>query len=204
MALYGSVAGIKRLLQTNPDGGGSFSTDEEDRITELQAAVSALIESKTGMVFGTNPATSETIEVEGERSSTLFLPKGIRTVTSITEGPDWSGSAWVNGSLMASDTYRLNAKVNNGAYRQLIRLNGWWGGRYVIVGVWEDQVPSVPDEITYVANFVSAEIFKGQSASPHGLMGPEGAMVPIRDPWKATEVKDALCRWQIGPMMWVA
>jgi hypothetical protein len=203
MALYGSIEAIKRILQTNPNGGGEFSADEVLRMVELQKAVSAGIEGRTGVVFGEDPAPAETIEVDGEGGSTLFLPKGIRTVTSITEGPDWSGSAWINGSLLASGTYRLNAKVSNGAYRQLIRTDGRWFGRYVIVGVWEDQAPDVPDDITYAANFVSAEIFKAQSASPHGLMGPEGALVPIRDPWKASEVQEALCRWQIGPMVWV-
>jgi hypothetical protein len=202
MALYGSVAAIEQLLRSVTNG--TFSTDEVARITDARAMVSAVIESKTGAVFGVSPAPTETIVVDGEGGSLLFLPKGIRTVTSLAEHPDWNGTGWVNGTLLATTAFRASGKVANGAYRQLIRTDGGWFGPYVVVGVWEDQVPTVPDEITYAVNFISAEIFKAQSASPHGLMGPEGALVPIRDAFKAPEVLETIQRWSVGPCAWVA
>lgn len=199
MALYGSSAGVKDLL--NPSGNDEFSNGEESRIATLLETVSGLIESRTGAVFGAE--TPETVAVEGEGGNRLFLPKGIRSLTSIVEGPDWSSGAWVNGVALTTSAYRLESQVANGAYRTLVRMDGAWSGQYVITGVWEDRVADVPEDIHYLANYLTSEIYKKQQASPAGFVGPDGAAVPVRNTFNEPEVRAIIDRYRVGPSMWV-
>lgn len=197
MATYGSVAAVERLLQSADSD--TLTTDETARVTELLPVVSAIIETETGAVFGSN--TPETVLVSADGGSVLFLPKGIRTVTSVVESPTWSGTAWTLGTTLATTAYYVRALATTGAYRQLVRTDGGWSGDYAITGVWEDKVTTVPDDITYAANYAAAEIYKKQKAAPGRFASAGGETVLFRQfPFKDDEIKRILDRWRVGPI----
>lgn len=203
MANYGSAASVKELL--GPDGG-TWTAEQNNRITALLSLVSREIEHDTGAVFGSS--ASETREVRGQGDETLFLDKGIRSVTSIVENPTtWTGSAWTGGTTLAATAWRFgprsvrnldSAGTQATCYRSLLRVDGSWGGLYVVTGVWEDRVSAVPDEITSIANHVTALLFKTQIASPSASIGPDGSVVPIRNAFREPEVRRALDTWRVG------
>jgi hypothetical protein len=199
VALYGSSAAVKDLL--NPSGGDDFTEGQESRIQQLLKVASALIEYRTSAVFGSSEP--ETIDVTADGGRRLYLPKGLRSLSTIIEGPDWLNGAWANGYALGTSAWRLDSQVSGGAYRTLYRMDGGWHGTYLITGVWEDQHATVPDEIHYLASYLAAEIFKKQAASPAGFVGPDNAVVPVRNTLNEPEVRDILSRYSVGPAIWV-
>lgn len=198
MPLYGSTAGIKALLETE---ASEWPESQEARLLDFQKVVSILIEQETGATFGGDDGDI-TLAVEQYGGHLLFLPKGLRTLTSITAQPEWGLSGWTGGEVLDADTYRLPLASSNGLVRAIRRVGGVWGtnwyGTYLVTGRWEDQADTVPDDIHYLANYVSAEIFKKQQASPAGFVGPDGAVVPIRNVFKEPEVQKILDRHRVN------
>lgn len=196
MAIYGSTAGVQDLLA--PQGTNDWSEPELARIGSLLATVSALIESDTGATFG--EAESETLAVETLGTGPLlYLPKGLRSLTSVTQSPEWASGAWTGGTVLTTDEYRLASRTVDGVYRTLLRVGGgWWAGTYLVAGMWEDTSEDVPEEIHYLANYLSAEIFKKQKASPAGFVGPDGATVAVRNTFTEPEVKRILDRHRVN------
>lgn len=204
---YGSAARVKDLLS---NAGEDFTADQEARIAQLLEVVSRVIEEKTGAIFG--DATAETVEEVAEGGRVLYLSKGLRSVTSVVENPTtWSGTAWSGGTTLAATDYRLSGRHSKRSsdatvttcYRTIERIGGAWSGRYIITGVWEDRLATVPDDVDYLASYLAAEIFKKQKASPAGFVGPDNAVVPVRNTLNEPEVKAILDRWRVGPVMWV-
>lgn len=205
MANLGSLAGVQNLLASG--GQETWTAAANARITELLAMTSRLIEEETGCLF--NDSAPETIEVNGQGDGVLFLDKGLRSVTSIVENPaTWNGTAWTGGTTLATTDYRLSGKIvrqlsessASTVYRHLLRVTGWWSGLYVITGVWEDRVPDIPDWINYIANYTAAEVYKKQKASPAGFLGPDNAVVPIRNTLNEPEITRGLAAWRVGPL----
>jgi len=200
MAVYGSIEGVRALVQATE--GDDFGTDMQTRMEELLPVVSALIESETGAVFDAAATAVPRVVDDVPLGPTLYLPVGLRSVTSITEAPVWGGVTWSGGTLLTADLYRLAGRSQTGIYRTLRATSGNWLGRYLITGVWEDQVVSVPPEIDYIANYAAAEIFKKQNASPAGFAGPDGSVVLFRDVFRETEVRKILERHRVGLGVW--
>lgn len=201
MAVYGSLAAVKKLVQATE--GDEFGTDQEARMTELLPVVSVLIESETGAVFADDPTATTRVIEDVPVGRTLYLPVGLYSVTSIQANPvSWDGTVWTGGTLLAADDYRLAGQNRDGVYRTILGVNASWGGRYVITGIWENQVDGVPPEITYVANYAASEIFKKQNASPAGFAGPDGSVVLFRDVFKETEVRRILDMHRVGVGVW--
>jgi hypothetical protein len=199
MATYGSVEGIKRLVQATE--GDEFDPTQEARMAELLPVVSALIESETGAVFAASPTPQARVIESAPLGTTLYLPVGLLSVESIVAAPDWDGMEWVGGAVLEPETYRLAGQTLQGVYRTILGVNLSWYGRYVITGVWENQVGTVPPEITYLANYLASELYKKQKASPAGFMGPDGP-VPIRDAFKESDVRKILERHRVGIGVW--
>lgn len=195
MPTYGSANAVKAVLRA--DVSSTFNADQESRITTLLALASQYVESQTGAQFGVSSSETLVIETGLDSGDVLYLPKGIRSVTSITENPTWSGS-WSGGSAITSATYRLSGKATGQTfYRTITRTDGGWGGLYVIVGVWEDQYPTVPDDVTWAVNTVVVELFKKQQASPAGQIGPDGSVIPLRDVFQQTEISSVIDRYRV-------
>ena len=201
---YGSAAAVKQML--GPDAA-AYSADDEARIANLLKLASRVVEQATGTVFG--DATAAVREVWGEGDATLELPVGIRTVTSLVEGPTtWDGSAWSGGTALATTGWRLGRGVvrqitgttSTTAYRTLLRVDGVWAGLYVVTGVWEDRVATVPDAVTYAVNVMAKEQFKREMASPAGQIGPDGSVLPLRDWLREPAVREAVAAWRVGPL----
>ena len=198
MALYGSTSAVKAMLRA--DVGSTFNADADTRLTALQKAVSAYIEGETGRTFGTG-ATSETIVVRTPGNRTiLLLPKAIRTVTSVTVAPEWDGSAWTGGQALTSADYVREQVTRTGEALALRREDyGWWPTVVVVTGTWADTDAdaNVPDDITYVANYLMAERFKLEQASPAGQIGPDGSVIPVRNSLKDPLVAARLDYWRV-------
>lgn len=203
MPLYGSTAAVKQILQATEGDAWDASTDA--RLVELQKLASAIIEQETGAVFLAIPAapTAETVVVDaGNATGTLYLPKGVKTVSGIVENPTWDGTAWTEGTAVTTPYYRLAGRSLTGVYRTILGVGRSWLGSYAITGVWEDQVAGVPDDITAVANKIIAELFKKEKASPAGFTGLDGAVVPIRNVLKEPEVVAVLDANRVGVGVW--
>lgn len=196
MPTYGSANAVKAVLRA--DTSSTFNADQETRITALLSLASAYIENATGCQFGVSTPETIVIETGLDDGVTLWLPKGIRTLTSITEEPTWNGTTFTGGTAIGTSSYRLSDKASGQAfYRTITRTDGIWSGLYVIVGVWEDQYPTVPDDITWVVNNIVIELFKKQQASPAGNVGPDGSVIPLRDVTKQTEVQSVVHKYLV-------
>lgn len=194
---YGSTAGVQDLLSAS-GSSETWSEPELARMGSLLATVSALIESDTGATFG--EAAPETIAVEssGWTKPLLYLPKGLRSLTSVTESPEWENGAWSGGTVLSNSQYRLASHTVDGYWRTLYRTDGYWAGTYLVTGSWEGTTDDIPEEINYLANYLSAEIFKKQKASPAGFVGPDGATVAVRNTFNEPEVKRILDRHRVN------
>ena len=200
---YGSATAVKQML--GPDAT-VYSADDDARIAALLKMASRTVEQETGAVFGDGATAVR--EVWGEGGETLALPVGIRSVTSIVEGPTtWTGSAWTGGSALATADWRfgrgvvrqVSGSASTTAYRTLLRVGGAWSGLYVVTGLWGDRLATVPDAITYAVNVMAKEQFKREMASPAGEIGPDGSVLPLRDWLREPAVRSAVAAWRVGP-----
>lgn len=197
MPLYGTVADAKKMLRA--DGASTFSADQDARLTALQKAVSLYIEQATGRTFGTG-ATSETVVATGRGRHLLMLPRAARTVSSVVANPDWSGSAWTGGTTVAANEYRiaLTGELGEGSALEMVD-GGTWHGRFLVVGTFEntDADTTVPDDITYIANYLMSERFKLEQASPSGQIGPDGSVIPVRDALRDPLVRETVNKYAV-------
>lgn len=206
MATYGSAEAVEQLLRATT--ASVFNADQLARIANLLPVVSALIEAETGRTFG-GGATNETVVVEGgwrfpwQRgvSDLLVLPKGVRTIASVTVGGTWDGSAYTGGTVLATTAYRPIYRTLTGEYLALRMVDGsLWTWPAAIDGTWEDTDADtdVPAEITYLANYLAAERFKVEMASAAGQIGPDGSVIPIRNVFRDPLVQKTLDKWRIS------
>lgn len=206
MALYGSVDGIKRLLRSVD--GSVFGADAEARIAILRSVASSWLEHEIGRTFGAGGGGSQTLTVSTNPDAAglytlLLLPKGARSITQVVERPTWNGSAWTGGLALAGNVWRLDLIQQTGEALALRRIDGiGWYGTYRVAGTWEDAGASVdgsgtvPAEIDYAANYVAAELFKKEQASPAGQIGPDGAILPLRDVLQDPLVQAIVTKWK--------
>lgn len=196
MALYGSIDHVKKMLR--PDEAAAFKPDADARLVELRTVVSLQIDEETGYAFG-GTATPTERTVDGPidvADDVLLLPTPVRSVTSVAiTGP--------NAATLPSTDWVVWIPNERGGYHALKRIaNGWWPtrngvDRIAVTAVWGNAEPggAVPGDITYVANYLIAEHFKIEQASPAGFTGPDGATVPIGDPWKKPIVVKVLRKY---------
>lgn len=219
MPTYGSRLAVEQLLRATVTA--AFSADQEARIDALLTVVSAIIEQETGRVFGTGQ-TSETVVVTPSRWSgamrsiwpldpspdalglgftdLLVLPKGVRTIQGVTVGGTWDGAAYTGGDALPATAYVPVYRLRTGEYLALRTADGsYWPMPVAIAGTWEDTDAdaAVPDEITYLANYLAAEQFKKEMASPNGAIGPDGSVIPLRNTFKDPYVMKILDKWRI-------
>lgn len=199
MPLYGTVAAAKAMLRA--DGASTFSADQDARLTALQKAVSLYIEQATGRQFGIVTIEQVAVRRRGQAVYTLMLPKPVRTITAVTLDPVNTGTAWSGGTaLPLSGVERAMITVRDEALA-LVRSDGdVWPMLTVVTGNWadSDSDTAVPDDITYVANYLMAERFKLEQASPSGQIGPDGSVVPIRDALRDSMVRETVDKYAIN------
>lgn len=197
MPLYGSVDGAKALLRSTVTA--QFNVDHDARLAALRPAVSAWIEEQTGRTFGSGPVSTTQLAT-GTGRDLLLLADGVRSVTGVVAGPEWSGSAWTGGDPVPAAQYRLVLRNRQGLYAALQTTDGdGWHGEFAVTGVYagSPDAAGVPDDITYVANYLIAERFKIEQASPNGAIGPDGTVLPIRNVLADPLVKDTIAKYAV-------
>ncbi len=195
MTLYGDLDHVKRMLR--PDGTTSFNADDDVRLALIQTAVSAAMEQRVGRAFGATAEDTTHLLYAG-RSSVLLLPVPARSITSVT----------VDGVLIAADRYVPDPVDFATGLIWGLRLLSWGSWGWIdpvnrptmpveIVGDFTDSDDDavIPDDVQYVANFLIAERYKIEGASPAGFTGPDGAVVPIRNAWTDPLVKAVLDKY---------
>jgi hypothetical protein len=198
MATIGSAEGAKKLIRSSPSS--TFNADQDARITELLGFVTRYIERKTGRVWGeaSDPSPESRIVSSYGEIDTLYLPLGVKNVTAITYEPEWDGTIWSGGTAL--DTTDFELYPYGETYATTIKRISWpysFGGRYLITGTWQDATTEIPADITYVANYLVAQFYKKQDASPAGFLGPDNAVMPIRKFLDEPEVLDVLKAYAI-------
>lgn len=207
MALLGDLEAVERNLRATPDS--KLNTDAAARLEDIQKAVTSYIEERTGRSFGAIGAP-ESVAIEApERyslargsfgaSDLLILPKAIRAITSVVQNPTWTGAGWTGGFTFGPTLYRpaMFTKSGDAMALQLVDAGAWYG-RFVITGTWEDTDDDaiVPDDITYVANLLIADLFKYEQSSTASQAGPEGQTLRLRDSTKNPVVCEILDKYQ--------
>jgi hypothetical protein len=199
MAIYGDLEQVKAMLR--PTDTAAFSSDALARLSLLQSAVSSQIEDRTGCVFGgTSAPITRTIDgASADWTDVLLLPTPIRSVSGIAivgDAPE---------AVSAADYVLWNVDRQGNAHAIRRIQNGAWPlangvDRIEVTGVWSNTEVGgdVPDDVTYVANYLIAEIFKSEQASPAGFTGPDGATVPIRNPWKTELVAGVIRKYGVA------
>jgi hypothetical protein len=191
--LYGDIEAVKAMLR--PTGSASFNDDADVRLNAIRAFVSQQLEYKTGRIFG-GTATPTTRTIQGGlrcADDVLDLSTPVRSVTSVAV-------VGTSPETVADTDYTLWYGDRRGDYYGIRRTYGArWPMRdginaVDVTAVWSDEANGgeVPADITYAANYLIAELFKAEQASPAGFTGPDGATVPIRDPWKSSIVCAAI------------
>ena len=192
MGVYGSIAAVKQALQ--PTTSTDWTADQEATLVRIQKAVSLAIEEETGRTFGTpGPATTRLFYAGAD--GTVILPVPARSVTTVVVGGDVAGGVVTGGTPYAATAYALDPVDRHGNVLGLRLLSGTtWGYGAADGTAWTpvqvtgifadaDEDADVPDDLTDTANFLIAETFKYRGASPAGFVGPDGSVVPIRNPW---------------------
>lgn len=203
MPLYGDLLTVKKRLQATE--GDVWDTSTDTILAETQKWVSALIESETGVVFTASPA-SATREVRNvPAGSVIVLPAGIVSISALVENPtNWNGATWSGGVTVPAGEYRLSGLNRRGGYGLIRAVGRSFGGFYLVTGVWDDQRAGVPDDVTATANFLIAEKWKSDKASPSGFVGgPSGEMLPIRDALKDSAVVRTFAKYRAINQVWV-
>src|SRR5215210_2598652 len=101
MPLYGDTTHVEKMLRATEtwDNG----SDIKDRLTQIQAAVSLLLEEKCGRTWGV-PATDTSELYWVGPYDVLVLRKPARSITSIRYGGTVSGSTMTGGTtVLAAD-----------------------------------------------------------------------------------------------------
>ena len=214
MPLYGSVAHVEKTLRAVEtwDNG----SDVKDRLLAIQAAISLLLEERCGRTWGVPVSDTSELYWVGPTDASLVLRRPARSITSIRYGGTVSGSTMTGGTtILAADL--VNALVGHDGLIHAIQNTtgylwswswttpGWFGpsvARRVPVVVTGDFADSdndadVPADVTYAANILVAELFKAENASPAGFTGPDGSVVPIRDPWTDPTVKAVIAKYSL-------
>ena len=217
---YANEADVLAQLRMN----ASDDPEAVERVIRLENGLADTFDHKIGRSFGT-AATAETRTIHvgpvagdwflfgwpvaswytpflGTTSHHLVLDVPIRSVTSITTGGTWDGSAWDDTTALTADDYLLANETEQGSYA-IDHLSGTWGGLVHITGIWGDQaitaatVDDVPDDVREAMTFLTIHEYHQESASQAGLIGPDGMAVPARNPWGFERVKSAIDRWRL-------
>jgi hypothetical protein len=182
---YGDTAHIRQLLNLVDDDASSTA----ERIAALNATVSLIVEDELGRSFGAT-STDTTVLFWGADDDVLLLPRPLRAITTVTVGGTVTGATMTGGTVYSTSLWTPSIVDGDGLIYALRLLSGgWWGAGtpVTITGQWAatDADALVPDDLVYAVDYLVAEHFKIEQASPAGFTGPDGATVPIRNPWKA-------------------
>jgi hypothetical protein len=197
VALLGDLNHVRAMLL--PHEHSALGPDRERRLEMLQAAVTAMLEQKCGRTWGED-AEEVTVTVYGGASDQLVLPRPMRSISAITvDGVELEEGTWT--------PYPVSAETGHiyGVHRLDGLLWGYqWSAHYgtfaaTITGHYAEgeDGEEIPADVQYAADYLIAELYKAEAATG-GVIGPDGAAMELRDPWKSTIVKDVIDRYAVG------
>jgi hypothetical protein len=216
MAGYGDVDEVMRQLERT-EGSADYAAVLA-RVTELNESLSRNFDQKvrrTGTASETRtinvgpalgsfwfyPVGWPVAYATGPYAGTIVLPWPVLTVSAIAEGGTWDGAAWDDGTTLAATDYRLAGGDAARGYYRIDRLLGpGWAGPTRITGTWLDApwtAATVPADVVEALTFLVVHHFREDQMSPAGVVGPDGAQVPTRNPWNYGRVVEAINRHRV-------
>lgn len=219
MAGYGDETEIKRqlgLVDADPDDAGAIA-----RVAALNEALSRVFDAKCNRT-GTADET-RTIDAGNGLAGgvwwwnwawmagggapaaptfgVLVLPAPIVSVDSIFEGGLWDGASWDDETEVVAADYRLTTGSTAGGFYAIERVGGGgWAGPVRVTGTWLDAAwtaLTVPVEVEEALTFLVVHHYREDLMSPAGVVGPEGTVVPSRNPWAFERVKAVIDRYRV-------
>jgi hypothetical protein len=191
------------------------SSDEYDGLVRLENGLCDVFDHKIGTSFGTTPV-AETRSVNAGSianmslywpttwsafwvygSTRLLLDTPVRSVTGITTGGTWNGTAWVDGDTVLTADYRLTNHTSQGYYA-IDHEAGTWDGVVRITGIWADQVTAtVPDDVTQALTEITVKEWHRRHASPAGEIGPDGISITPGNPWTLSYIRETIDKYTV-------
>lgn len=159
------------------------------RIVRLENGVAEAIDELLGRTFGT--PTPRTVAVTAMRYEapiqTVMLPELVRSVDAVT----------IDGTTVDPADYELAYRIEDG-YRA-VRFSAPVIGKVAVTGIWESDPLDgpVPDLIREAATAITVDEYRVRNATPTGEIGLDGLVVPVRNIWRYTLVKQAIKRYRI-------
>jgi hypothetical protein len=214
VALYGDLDKVKRMLR--PAEQVSYGADLDERLTDIQQVISVAIEERTGRVFGgTAPVAPTTRLFYASGNTVLVLDPPARTVTEIRTGGLVEGVVVSGSTVLDAAYYAPTLGDERGliyGLRLMAPVFGWswglsdrWGNAVApveVTGTWADQGDgTVPDDITYIANYLMAAKYRRDRTSATAEIGPDGSVSAVADPWKDETVKTIIKRYSLNQMV---
>ena len=214
MALLGDLAVVRQMIRA--DASWASSADTDARLTLIQKAVTAALEEKCGRTWGSPVADTSHLLWVGAGDA-LVLPRPARTITSITVGGTVVGNTMTGGTTYLPATLQ-NVITDEDGLVYAVAANatgntGWWGTAYwstvyrgydaqypvLVVGDFGDSDAGtvIPDDVTYAACYLITSQLKIENASPAGFVGPDGATVPVTNPWKSPLVMAVVDKYAV-------
>jgi len=208
MTIYGDSDTIAQMLE--PSTGAGFSEGLTARIDAMREVVSRLIDDETGRSFGT-PGTSETRTMRAgyTEGGLLFLDTPARTITAITTNVTDEAGIISGGTALDDSQWTIGLTDSEGSITALRVASGYWFTDWysyanyspmTITGTWADtdDDDTVPAEIDWACNYITAKSIAEEQASPAGFVGSDGSVIPIRNPWGDPKVKRILRKYQLA------
>lgn len=208
MAALGDQDSVQAILRGSPSI--TLNADFAAKFSAAQRLVTTYFEQAIGRPFGDGAAIVSDRIVYAGGSTTLLLPIPARSITGIQWLGVWDGAAYIGGSSLAAGDWIADPVDRFGNILGIRNYFGQlWGisdrfGRPVspllVSGIWSDDSAedgsSIPADITEAANYCIAERYKAMTASPAGFVGPDGTVVPIRNPFNDPAVKQVIAKYQ--------
>jgi hypothetical protein len=157
-----------------------------ERVELLENGLAEVLDGKLGRSFGTTPV-AETRTAYGYSSDLLILPAPITSVTSVT----------IDGVALDVASYQLWFTDAAGS-RGILLGAGYWWGPVAVNGIWADQTAGVPADIREVMTFLTVDEYRVRVSSPAGQIGPDGLIIPVRNPWKYEVVQATIDRYRLA------
>ena len=205
MVAYGDDDSVAQMLEPATPAG--FSASLMARIPAMREVVSRLLDDATGRSFGTVGASRQVTVPTTTSTGVLVLPVPARTISEILYGYDDASGVISGGVALAADAWTVAHRDAEGNITAL-RVPGYWtgyGGAVAITGTWADADAdaSVPPEIDWATNYLTAKSIAEENASPAGAVGPDGSVVPIRNPWSEPKVRAIIAKYRLVTLGWV-
>jgi len=206
---YGSIEQVQVMLRA--DESIPPAADLDSRIDALNRAISLVIDRETGRTFGEAGTAVAELYWIGPYD-TLVLNRPVTAITKITYGGTVSGSTMTGGTdILAANLVNLIRDQYGRIYAIAATGNFAWAWNYgwnpyaaetrspvLVTATIDDTTDPVPDDITYITNYMIAERIKVEKAGPAGFTGPAGDLVPIRDVFNDPLVKRVLKKYGVS------